>query len=190
MSYDTAMLKIKGLTLWPVLLIFSAFMQLLRDAYVDGLIYLIAAIVCVLLENKAIESLFVRLRIILAKSFHLVYICAFSSLLFIDVHTRPALFIFILLTPALILVGPQKYIETQNQKAFTRSKYILLGLAIALGLTETGSFLISVTGINDRDFPTISLILDPTLHHDVGRALLLIPFIYVGYFLLFSKEKN
>lgn len=184
------MLKNKGLTLWLSFLFFGAFMQSLRSAYVDGAIYICAAVICMLLELDSIRRFFEFLRVKLTKVFHILYFLVLSSLFFIDVHTRPALFAFIALTPVLILVAPQKSIETKNKKAFTRSKYIHLALAIALGLTETGSFLISVTGINDRDFPTISLMLDPMLHHDIGRVLLLIPFIYVGYFLLFLKEKN
>ena len=184
------MLKNKGLTLWPSFLIFGAFMQSLRSAYVDGVIYIFAAVICILLELDSVGRFFAFLRVKLAKVFHIFYILVFSSLIFIDVHTRPALFAFIALTPLLILVAPQKSIETKNKRAFTRSKYIHLALAITFGLTETGSFLISVTGVNERDFPTVSLLLDPMLHHDIGRALLLIPFIYVGYFLLFSKDKN
>jgi len=184
------MTKFKGKIFWPVIFIFSAYMQFLRAAYVDGIIDLCAAIVCLLIEMHSVESALTRLRIKLGKFIQMFYILAFLSLLFIDVHTKPAFFVFILLTPALILVGPQNWIKDKNPQAFNRSKYILLGLVIALGLTETGSFLISVTGINDKDFPTISLILDPTLHNNIGRTILLIPFMYIGYFLLFSKEKK
>ena len=190
MSYDTAMQKKVGLTLWTSMLIFSSAMQFWRAAIVDGIIYILAAVMCLLLEIKSVESFLSSLKIRITYKFRIIFIVVFIELALVRIHTLPALVGFLLLLPVLVMVEPPKLPDVNNEKAFKRSKTILIALAFAFGLTEIISLVVTLTGINETDFPTVSLLLDPTLHTTAGRVLLLIPYFLVGYVLVFPKEKS
>jgi len=190
MSYDTAMQKKIGLTLWTSMLIFSSVMQFWRAAIVDGIIYILAAVMCLLLEIKSVESFLSSLKIRITYKFRIIFITVFIELALVRIHTLPALVGFLLLLPVLVMVEPPKLPDVNNEKALRRSKTILITLAFVFGLTEIISFVVTLAGIDETDYPTVSLLLDPTLHTAVGRVLLLIPYFFVGYVLVFPRVKS
>jgi len=172
------------------MLIFSAAMQFWRAALVDGIIYLVAGVTCLLLEIEAFEAFLASLKNRISGKFRYIFIAAFIELALVRVHTGPALLGFMLLVPALLMVKPPRFIARNTEQALNRSRIILIGLALAFGLTELISLVITLSGINETDFPTVSLLLDPTMHTTAGRVFLLIPYFFVGYGLLFSSEKS
>jgi len=184
------MRKNMGLTLWTAMLIFSSVMQFWRAAFVDGIFYLAAAAICILLEFKTFETFLSSVKIRITNKFRFIFIAVFLELALVRIHTVPALLGFISLLPALVMVQPPNFAFQRSEKALKRGKSILLALSVAFGLTEAISLIINLTGINQSDYPTVSLLLDPTLHTSLGRVLLLIPYFFVGYALLFSKEKS
>lgn len=179
-----------GLTLWTSMLIFSAIMQFWRAAIVDGIIYILAGLMCLLLEIKSVEAFLSSLKIRITHRFRFIFMAVFIELALVRIHTVPALVGFLLLLPVLVMIEPPKLPDVDNKKAFKRSKTVLITLAFAFGLTEVISLVVTLTGINETDFPTVSLLLDPTLHTTVGRVLLLIPYFFVGYVLVFPREKS
>ena len=190
LPYATAMQRKLGLTLWTSMLIFSAIMQFWRAAIVDGIIYILAGLMCLLLEIKSVEAFLYSLKIRITHRFRFVFMAVFIELALVRIHTVPALVGFLLLLPVLVMIEPPKLPDVDNKKAFKRSKTVLITLAFAFGLTEVISLVVTLTGINETDFPTVSLLLDPTLHTTVGRVLLLIPYFFVGYVLVFPREKS
>lgn len=178
--------------LWiGVLAIMSTF-QLWRGALVDGILF--AAIVVMLIVDRATGGRLVVIRRAAdAPRFVVIGVAAVIGTVLIIAprhSTIDAVAMGVAGALAVVLAwNPAGTRPERPASAYQRSAVIWSLLAVALCLWEAGAYVASVT-VSERDFPTISVLLDPFVDLPVGRIVFTVLWILGGLALVNAWRKR
>lgn len=178
----------RELILWLAIFVITAVFQFWRASELDGLIFIviIALLTISAFSNRSFTSFGEEPAF---KKWGALYLGLIALTLIVSrIHTLPAMIALLGAIP-LLLVSREKYEHIKPpQKSMVRSTIIWSGIALAACIWELVSYILgSITGDPSRT-PTISMIVDPILHHPEGRFIFVLLWTLMGYELLFLRK--
>lgn len=175
-----------GLNPWIPLFAFVALFQLMRGAFFDA-IYFSAIVAILVVDWKNWFPYQFPKRPQLNRYFAASILAGFGTLIYLLPRRGPieiALMISMLLV-ALAMVwykdsGPNIGLTSQLR----RTKWLWLILGVLISLWELFAYILSDVAGSVYAYPTISVLMDPFMKSDLGRATFLAIWLWVGFALL------
>jgi len=182
--------KVRGPILWLVVFVGGAVFQLWRGAPIDTLVYSLVALLVILAFQKRFGTPeFKPVRFTTT-----VMILLASTLVFIfsPIHSWLVSAFYLLLVPLVVKVAWQKNSpqEELSTPALKRASRIWFTIGSLTCICELGNYFASAYTNNDKAFPTITVLVDPIVAHDLGRVVFVIFWSMAGVGLLRISTKR
>jgi hypothetical protein len=182
--------QIREISLWLAIFTITAIFQFWRASELDGLIFIviIALLAISAFSNREFTTFGGEPKF---RKWGALYLGAIAITLVISrIHTLPAMVALLAAVP-LLLISREKYEHIQRpKKAMVRSSLIWSGIAVAAAVWELVSYILGAVTGNDERTPTISMLVDPILHHPEGRFFFVLIWTLIGYELLFVRKSR
>jgi hypothetical protein len=181
--------QLREVSLWLGVFTITAVFQFWRASELDGLIFIV--IIALLAISAFSERDFTTIgsdpRF---KKFGVAYLAFITLTLFLSrIHTAPAMFALLAAVP-LLLISREKYDHFSFPNiAMVRSTVIWSAIAVVAAMWELTCFVLGVITGNDEKTPTLSMLIDPILHHPEGRIFFVVIWAFIGYELLFLRKR-
>lgn len=178
----------REISLWLAVFTVTAVFQFWRASRLDGMIFLI--IIALLAFSAFSKRDFTTYGDQPEfRKWGALYLGAIAfTLMLSTIHTLPAL-VALLATVPLLLISREKYEHVAPpKKAMVRSSLLWSGIAVAAAIWELVSYILGAVTGDDTKTPTISMLVDPILHHPEGRFFFVLIWTLIGYELLFTRK--
>lgn len=166
---------VSGMNLWLPAFAVNILFQVLRHAYVDAMIFSIAAILMIL-EWKKLLPLSFGARPVFRLRWIILVIVSSATVLYVNPrHSVQDDWVLIAVLPIAVLLTyyNEEHITITYDKPLRRSLRSFMGLGIFLAVVELAAYVISDRVHNSEDFPTVSFLVSPTLEHPEIRFIFL-----------------
>ena len=177
---------------WLIVLAITGAWHVGRGAYGDGAVF-IAAAVLLEADHRGVHKLFHRpievTRVVLMSTVALaVLLFTFAprySLIDVIVIYLVGLFVF------LVTWHSDSRQRPEVTRPMHRATYLWSALLVGLSLFELGAYILAtMNGGDDKNFPTITVLLDPALEGHLGRALFAVLWLAAGIKLMKPRIKS
>jgi hypothetical protein len=182
--------QLREIGIWLSVFTVTAIFQFWRASELDGLIFIV--IIALLTISAFSERDFLTLGgNFKFRKWGSIYLSAISVvLIFSRIHTLPALVALLAAVPLLLISRDKHESYSLPQLSMVRSTVIWSAIAFSEALWELVSYILGeVTGNPDRT-PTISMLVDPLLHHSEGRFIFVVIWSLIGYEILFLRKSR
>jgi hypothetical protein len=180
--------RLREYSFWLAVFTATAVFQFWRASELDGLIFIaiIAALTISLVDTRGFTTYGGSHRY---RRWGTIYLIAIVTLLaFSRIHTLPAMAALLAAVPLLLLSRERHSRHHHPREAIIRSTLIWGAFTVAVGLWELLSYITGEVSGDDKKTPTISMLVDPFLHHSAGRITFVVLWGFVGYELLFHRK--
>ena len=181
-----------GINPWLPVFAFVTLFHVIRESYVDALIFAIGAVILILDWKRAIRWPMPNRPEV--KSWVMVLaIAGSSSVLFFSERGgwQDVLLLLVIGPAALFLVyyrdhGP----KPSGNGTMVRTKWIWMTLAIFMAVSELFAYIWAVVFRDSNTYPTISIIVNPILDSPYGRSAFLVLWLLIGWGLLRNGRRK
>lgn len=181
-----------GINPWLPVFAFVTLFHIIRESYIDSLIFGLGCVILVLDWKKVLHWRMPKRRAIPSWVLGLVIAVSYSVLFFSKRGGWQDVLLLLIVGPvALFLVyyrdhGP----KPSGNGTMIRTKWIWMTLAIFMGVSELFAFIWAVVFRDDDTYPTISVIVNPILESPYGRGIFLVVWMLIGLGLLKNARKR
>ncbi|MEN9325144.1 MAG: hypothetical protein RL414_898 [Actinomycetota bacterium] len=180
----------RELILWLAVIGIAGAFQFWRGSPVDGVIFSLAALAIFYVGIRKKDLTTIGRTSFFRKYASIYLVIAVSPMAIARIHTHPATVAILAIFP-LVLVSREEFDHIpRTRHSMTRSTVLWSIVATAMAVFELAAYITGQITTRDSDFPTISMLVDPMLHHFPGRLLFVAIWTYIGYSLIFAKKKN
>ncbi len=183
---------LSGINPWLPVFAFVTLFHLIRESYIDALIFAIGSVVLVLDWKKLLRWRMPKRRIVKGRTLIIAVALSCSVLFFSDRGGWQDVILLLVLGPiSLYLVyyqdrGP----KPSGNGTMVRTKWIWMTLAIFMAVSELFAYIWAEVFKDDNTYPTISIIVNPILESPYGRGLFLLLWMLIGLGLLQSGRRR
>jgi hypothetical protein len=181
-----------GINPWLPVFAFVTLFHVIRESYVDALIFAIGAVILIL-DWKRFFHWPMPSRPAVKQWVVAVAIAVSSSVLFFSERGgwQDVLLLLAIGPAALFLVyyrdhGP----KPSGNGTMVRTKWIWMALAIFMAVSELFAYIWAVVFRDSSTYPTISIIVNPILDSPYGRSIFLVLWMLIGLGLLRNGRKT
>ena len=175
-----------GINPWLPVFAFVTLFHLIRESYVDAVIFAVGCLILVL-DWKRVLSWRMPKRVIVNNwTLALIIAVSFFILFFSDRGGWQDVVLLLTLGPAALFLvyyrdhGP----KPSGNGTMVRTKWIWMTLAIFMAVSELFAYIWAVVFKDDNSYPTISIIVNPILDSPYGRGIFLVLWMLIGLGLL------
>ena len=174
----------RELLLWASVFTIAGIFQVYRGAPLDGSFFLFAVVVMSFLHVKDFQAFPIARGYLIRLYFLGVAIFLACS----KIHTKPSLMAVIMFLPFIPYAMRGRGVAKQVTLPLARSIGIWTAFAVTVAFYEMLSYIVG--DITDRSFhyPTISMLVDPMLHNQFGRATFVVCWCWVGNRFIFPRK--
>jgi hypothetical protein len=181
-----------GINPWLPVFAFVSLFHVIRESYVDALIFAIGAVILILDWKKAFRWQMQNRQVV--KRWVLVLVVAVSSsvLFFSERGGWQDVLLLLAIGPAALFLvyyrdhGP----KPSGNGTMVRTKWIWMTLAIFMAVSELFAYIWAVVFRDSSTYPTISIIVNPILDSPYGRSMFLVLWMLIGLGLLRNGRKT
>jgi hypothetical protein len=180
--------QVREVLLWLGVFSITAIFQFWRASELDGLIFIIViALIAITAVSEREFKTYINNRTF-AKWAKIYLLLSLTVLAFSRIHTLPSLVAMLALVPLLLISREKEDHPAHPRKAITRATAAWSCVAVAMAIWELLSYIAgAITGADYRT-PTISMLVDPFIHHSAGRIVFTVIWGFIGYELLFHRK--
>ena len=192
--YFTQLLKglLKGINPWLPVLVFVTAFHINRGSIGDAIIFGIGCLILIADWKKWIPWHMPERPKVSGWVIGLAIAISFSVLLFTERTGWQARLLLLTLVPiALVMVyyrdhGP----KPGATKEMARTKWVWMTLALVMAVSELFAYIFATVYKDDTSYPTVSVLVNPTLESPWGRAIFLTLWMLIGVGLLQIRKKR
>lgn len=183
---------LKGINPWLPVLVFVAAFHINRGAFIDALIFIVGSLIMIADWKKIIPGPMPERPKASGWVITMVLAICFSVLLLTERNGWQDKVLFLTLAPiALFLVyyrdhGP----KPGATKQMMRTKWVWITLALFMAYSELFAYIFATVYKDDQTYPTISILVNPTLESPWGRAIFLTLWLLIGVGLLQVRKRK
>lgn len=181
-----------GINPWLPVFAFVTLFHLIRESYIDALIFGLGSLILILDWKKLLPWRMPK-RHVLSNWFLAGIIAVSFAVLFFSNRGgwQDVLLLLIVGPAALFLVyyrdhGP----KPSGNGTMVRTKWIWMTLAIFMAVSELFAYIWAVVYKDDNSYPTISIIVNPILESPFGRGVFLVLWMLIGLGLLRNGRRG
>jgi len=181
-----------GINPWLPVFAFVTLFHVIRESYVDALIFAIGSVILVVDWKRVLPwRMPKRLEVknwVLALSISLSCLVLFFS----DRGGWQDILLLLAIGPAALFLvyyrdhGP----KPSGNGTMTRTKWIWMTLAIFMAVSELFAYIWAAVFRDDETYPTISMIVSPILDSPYGRSVFLLIWMLIGLGLLKNGKRS
>ena len=181
-----------GINPWLPVFAFVTLFHVIRESYVDALIFGVGCIVLVLDWKRILRWRMPKRLVMRNWILALTIVLSFSVLFFSERGGWQDVLLLLTFGPvALFLVyyrdhGP----KPSGNGTMVRTKWIWMTLAIFMAVSELFAYIWAVVFRDNKTYPTISIIVNPILDSPYGRGIFLVLWMLIGLGLLRNERKR
>jgi hypothetical protein len=192
--YVTQLLKVllRGINPWLPVLVFVTAFHINRGSTGDAIIFGLGSLILIADWKKWIPWHMPERPKVSGWVIGLVIAVSCSVLFFTERNGWQAIVLLLALVPiALVMVyyrdhGP----KPGATKQMTRTKWVWMTLALFMAVSELFAYIFATVYKDDATYPTISILVNPTLESPWGRAMFLTLWMLIGVGLLQIRKKR
>ena len=192
--YLSQLLKgvLRGINPWLPVLIFVTAFHINRGSIGDAIIFGIGCLILIADWKKWIPWHMPERPKVSGWVIGLAIAISFSVLLFTERTGWQARLLLLTLVPiALVMVyyrdhGP----KPGATKEMARTKWVWMTLALVMAVSELFAYIFATVYKDDTSYPTVSVLVNPTLESPWGRAIFLTLWMLIGVGLLQIRKKR
>ena len=192
--YVTQLLKVvlRGINPWLPVLVFVTAFHINRGSTGDAIIFGLGSLILIADWKKWIPWHMPERPKVSGWVIGLVIAVSCSVLFFTERNGWQAIVLLLALVPiALVMVyyrdhGP----KPGATKQMTRTKWVWMTLALFMAVSELFAYIFTTVYKDDATYPTISILVNPTLESPWGRAIFLALWMLIGVGLLQIRKKR
>ena len=192
--YVTQLLKalLRGINPWLPVLVFVAAFHFNRGSTGDAIIFGLGSLILIADWKKWIPWHMPERPKVSGWVIGLVIAVSCSVLFFTERNGWQAIVLLLALVPiSLVMVyyrdhGP----KPGATKQMTRTKWVWMTLALFMAVSELFAYIFATVYKDDATYPTISILVNPTLESPWGRAIFLTLWMLIGVGLLQVRKKR
>ena len=179
------------LSLWVATFGLTAALQIFRGSIGDTIIFVGGTLLILLSTTLLRRTSFPSERLVSTKALEWAGLVLLACLAFTPRHSFFDLGIFVLILPLVVTLawGKSAYPAAPPSARIRRTRNLWITWAVCLALWEFAANILGQVFKDPADFPTISVLIDPLLKHDLGQAGFVAVWLSVGYFLLKAGAK-
>lgn len=192
--YVTQLLKVllRGINPWLPVLVFVTAFHINRGSTGDAIIFGLGSLILIADWKKWIPWHMPERPKVSGWVIGLVIAVSCSVLFFTERNGWQAIVLLLALVPiSLVMVyyrdhGP----KPGATKQMTRTKWVWMTLALFMAVSELFAYIFATVYKDDATYPTISILVNPTLESPWGRAMFLTLWMLIGVGLLQVRKKR
>ena len=192
--YVTQLLKVvlRGINPWLPVLVFVTAFHINRGSTGDAIIFGLGSLILIADWKKWIPWHMPERPKVSGWVIGLVLAVSCSVLFFTERNGWQAIVLLLALVPiSLVMVyyrdhGP----KPGATKQMTRTKWVWMTLALFMAVSELFAYIFATVYKDDATYPTISILVNPTLESPWGRAIFLTLWMLIGVGLLQVRKKR
>lgn len=192
--YVTQLLKVllRGINPWLPVLVFVTAFHINRGSTGDAIIFGLGSFILIADWKKWIPWHMPERPNVSGWVIGLVIAVSCSVLFFTERNGWQAIVLLLALVPiSLVMVyyrdhGP----KPGATKQMTRTKWVWMTLALFMAVSELFAYIFATVYKDDATYPTISILVNPTLESPWGRAIFLTLWMLIGVGLLQVRKKR
>lgn len=192
--YVTQLLKVllRGINPWLPVLVFVTAFHINRGSTGDAIIFGLGSLILIADWKKWIPWHMPERPKVSGWVIGLVIAVSCSVLFFTERNGWQAIVLLLALVPiSLVMVyyrdhGP----KPGATKQMTRTKWVWMTLALFMAVSELFAYIFATVYKDDATYPTISILVNPTLESPWGRAIFLTLWMLIGVGLLQVRKKR
>ena len=192
--YVTQLLKVllRGINPWLPVLVFVTAFHINRGSTGDAIIFGFGSLILIADWKKWIPWHMPERPKVSGWVIGLVIALSCSVLFFTERNGWQAIVLLLALVPiSLVMVyyrdhGP----KPGATKQMTRTKWVWMTLALFMAVSELFAYIFATIYKDDATYPTISILVNPTLESPWGRAMFLTLWMLIGVGLLQVRKKR
>ena len=192
--YVTQLLKVllRGINPWLPVLVFVTAFHINRGSTGDAIIFGLGSFILIADWKKWIPWHMPERPKVSGWVIGLVIAVSCSVLFFTERNGWQAIVLLLALVPiSLVMVyyrdhGP----KPGATKQMTRTKWVWMTLALFMAVSELFAYIFATVYKDDATYPTISILVNPTLESPWGRAIFLTLWMLIGVGLLQIRKKR
>jgi hypothetical protein len=192
--YVTQLLKVllRGINPWLPVLVFVTAFHINRGSTGDAIIFGLGSLILIADWKKWIPWHMPERPKVSGWVIGLVIAVSCSVLFFTERNGWQAIVLLLALVPiSLVMVyyrdhGP----KPGATKQMTRTKWVWMTLALFMAVSELFAYIFATVYKDDATYPTISILVNPTLESPWGRAIFLTLWMLIGVGLLQIRKKR
>lgn len=192
--YVTQLLKVllRGINPWLPVLVFVTAFHVNRGSTGDAIIFGLGSFILIADWKKWIPWHMPERPNVSGWVIGLVIAVSCSVLFFTERNGWQAIVLLLALVPiSLVMVyyrdhGP----KPGATKQMTRTKWVWMTLALFMAVSELFAYIFATVYKDDATYPTISILVNPTLESPWGRAMFLTLWMLIGVGLLQIRKKR
>lgn len=192
--YVTQLLKVllRGINPWLPVLVFVTAFHINRGSTGDAIIFGLGSFILIADWKKWIPWHMPERPNVSGWVIGLVIAVSCSVLFFTERNGWQAIVLLLTLVPiSLVMVyyrdhGP----KPGATKQMTRTKWVWMTLALFMAVSELFAYIFATVYKDDATYPTISILVNPTLESPWGRAIFLTLWMLIGVGLLQIRKKR
>ena len=174
--------------LWLAIFTLTAIFQFWRASPLDGFIFLlIIALIAITAINERSYTTYLS-NAALTRKVKSFFGSALMVLAISRIHTIPSMIAMLALLPLLLISKEKEDFHQHPRKSVIKSSIAWSLIALAIASWELMSYILGEVTGKDFQTPTISMLVDPFLHHSGGRIFFVFIWGFVGYELLFLRR--